>query len=69
MSNVVPIQLNPSTTGVCGRWKGEVGNILDSEYGVGNGLDRRRVDAVVDDVDKMLALDVPTPATQTRTIN
>ena len=29
--------------------------------GDGNGLDRECVDVVVDDIDKMLARDVPTP--------
>ena len=37
--------------------------------GVGNGLDRGRADIVVDDVDKMLARDVPTPDIKTWTKN
>ena len=48
----------------CGRWRGKkghvVGNVLDSGHGVGNGVDRERVDLVVDGVDKMPARDVPT---------
>ena len=36
-----------------------VGSVLDSGHGVGNGVDRERVDAVVGGVDKMPARDVP----------
>ena len=38
-------------------------NVFDSRRGVGNDLDRGRVDVVVDDVDKMPAHDVPIPNT------
>ena len=52
MANVVPMQLNPSETRTWWRWRGgKVGNDLDSECGVDNGLDRGRVDVV----DKMPA--------------
>ena len=60
MLNTIPVQLKPSTTCMCGRWRGgmyvrtmergeghSVGNVLDSRYCVGNVLDRGRV-AVVD---------------------
>ena len=33
---------------------------------VGNGLDRGRVDVVVDDIDKIPACDVPTPNTNNK---
>ena len=39
------------------------GRGINSRHGVGNGLDRGRVDVVVDDVDKMPACDNPTPDT------
>ena len=43
MLEVIPTQLNPSKTRMCGRWRGEeghgVGNVLDSGYGVDNALD------------------------------
>ena len=49
MLDAIPIQLNPSTIGRADDGEGrEVGNVLDSGRGVGNGVDRDRVDIVVD---------------------
>jgi len=36
----------------------DIGNGVDSECGVGNGVDRERVDVVVDGAHKILAHDV-----------
>ena len=63
MLDAIPIQLNPSTIGrVDDGEGGEVGNVLDSGRGVGNGVDRDRVNIVVDGDDKLPA-HVPTSDT------
>ena len=43
-----------------------VGNVLDSKHGVGNGVDRERVDIAVDGVDKMPVRFLPPTQTMTR---
>ena len=50
-----------------GRGEGYgVVNVLDSEHGVGNGVDRERVDIGGDSVDKIPVMSLPPTQTMTR---